>query len=219
MRIAYTHYIFQTLTYDRRSLCRHKAWWTVSKDTTAYVQKIRRYFGDRNVVEFLRVIEPHRDFYPHVHILFYLETPIQVENGRYFNDKVFYAIRDRWERGFSKPEVLRKPNAAFAYCLKYFLKQLSVEKTTKSTDPPIDKIWKLRGKRITWFALPIRILAWSKGMQKLYQEQQRLILVLRRNAQRKITPKQTHLLLEKLPNLLKSSKLNDKLIQSANYFA
>jgi len=174
-------------------MCRHKAWWNVAKDTTAYVQEVKRFFGrDGNPVEFLRVIEPHGDFYPHVHILFYLEKPIQVENGRYFNDRVYYAIRDRWKNGFSKPEVIRKKDAAFAYCLKYFLKQLST-KTTKSEDPPIDKIWKLKGKRITWFGLPIRILAWSRGMQKLYQEQQRLILVLRKNKQHTITPGQTHI--------------------------
>jgi len=91
-----------------------------------------------------------------------------------------------WRNGFSKPEVLKKPDAAFAYVMKYFLKQLSTE-TTKSNDPPIDKIWKLKGKRIVWFALPIRILAWSRGMQKLYQDQQRMKLVLRKNTQHKLS--------------------------------
>ena len=105
-----------------------------------------------------------------------------MENGRYFDDRLFYNLQKMWRKGFSKPEVLRKPDAAFSYVLKYFLKQLSI-KTTKSDDPPIDKIWKLKGKRVVWFALPIRILAWSGGMQKLYQAQQQLKLVLRKNTQ------------------------------------
>jgi len=186
LRVSFTHYVFQTLTYDRKNLCKHKAWWSCSKDTTNYIQKVRRYFGKSNRCEFLRVIEPHKDWYPHVHILFYFKKPLQVQNGRYFDDRLFYGLQKMWGNGFSKPEVLRKPNAAFSYVLKYFLKQLSI-KTTKSDDPPIDKIWRLKGKIIVWFALPIRILAWSGGMQKLYLNQQQLKLVLRKNTQHKLS--------------------------------
>jgi len=186
LKISFTHYVFQTLTYDRKNLCRHKAWWSCSKDTTNYIQKVRRYFGNSNHCEFIRVIEPHKDWYPHVHLLLYFRRPLRVENGRYFDDRLFYNLQKMWGNGFSKPEVLRKPNAAFSYVLKYFLKQLSI-KTTKSNDPPIDKIWRLKGKRVVWFALPIRILAWSGGMQKLYLNQQLLKLVLRKNTPHKLS--------------------------------
>ena len=112
-----------------------------------------------------------------------------MENRRYFDDRLFYSLQKMWKRGFSKPEVLRKPNAAFSYVLKYFLKQLSI-KTTKSNDPQIDKIWRLKGKRVVWFALPIRILAWSGGIQKLYLNQQQLKLVLRKNTPHKLSSQQ-----------------------------
>lgn len=214
---TYTHYVFQTLTYNREDFpsrrCRHLRWWWISRDVTAYIQRIRRRFKPLGPIEFLRVIEQHQDFEPHVHLLLHFNGALRVDNGKYFDRQFFDSLQRQWLFGFNKPEVLRKPDAAFSYALKYFLKQISDPDVSKNvgdgtgeslpdeTCKPelLPKIWPLRGKRRTYFGMPIRLLAWSRGMQYLYQRRQyeTLIsngykvekpakLVLRKNAQQTV---------------------------------
>lgn len=190
MHISYTHYVFDTLTYDRESSCRHQRWWRVARDTTDFIQKVRRRFQPlcvNGTIEYVRVIERHQDFYPHVHVLMRFPTVLTVERGRYFDRTVFRTIQQCWHHGHSKPEVLRhagSPRFAFNYVLKYFLKQFP-ERTPETCDSNEDpntnsaeeirepRIFDLRGKRVTYFGMPIRLLAWSRGMQNLYHDEQR----------------------------------------------
>lgn len=187
--LSYTHYVFQTLTYNREDIssrrCRHLRWWWISRDVTAYIQRIRRRYQPLGPIEFLRVIERHKDYEPHVHLLLHFQGALRVDNGKFFDRQFFDDLQRQWKFGFDKPEVLRKPDAAFSYALKYFLKQISDQTVSDSTGdvagisdsepqdvelPP--KIWPLRGKRLTFFGMPIRLLAWSRGMQYLYKRQQ-----------------------------------------------
>lgn len=194
MHISYTHYVFNTLTYDRESSesrCRHLAWWRVSRDVSDFIQRVRRRFpqeGSVQRIEYVRVIERHQDFYPHAHVLLRFPVVVKIERGRYFDTHFYTNLQRCWRHGHSKPEVLRyagRPNFAFNYVLKYFLKQFasSTSETCDSTedstteqqhgDPLPPKIWDLRGKRVTYFGMPIRLLAWSRGMQNLYHDEQR----------------------------------------------
>jgi hypothetical protein len=103
---------------------------------------------------------------------------LSVRNGRYFDPIFFNTLQQCWRRGYSKPEVLKhagKPGFAFQYVLKYFLKQKrnkgleeSLYKSSRTKDTP----WKLRGEKRTYFAMPIRLLAWSRGMQDIYKDEQ-----------------------------------------------
>ena len=141
-------------------------------------------------IEFIRVIERHQDWNPHVHLLFHFNAAIRVDNEKYFDRKFFDLLQREWIYGFSKPEVLKYgglPGFAFGYVLKYFLKQVRPKQPDgDTTDADSDvlreatsepKIWPLKGKRVTYFGQVIRLLAWSRGMQYLYQESQRKVLV------------------------------------------
>lgn len=192
MSVSYTHYVFNTLTYNRESIpgrrCRHLRWWWVSRDTTAYIQTLRRKYKPLGPIEFVRVIERHEDFNPHVHLLLYFTTALRVDNDRFFDREFFHRLQSFWRRGFSKPEVLKyggQPGYAFSYTLKYFFKQIRDRDVVnpsgeslgegdiqdrQSELPP--RVWRLKGKRITFFGMPIRVLAWSRGMQYIYQHEQ-----------------------------------------------
>lgn len=206
MAVTYTNYVFNTLTYDRNLACRHLAWWRVARDCTDYVQRLRRHFPVLRPIEYLRVIESHQDFYPHIHILLHFTQSLRVDNARYFDREFFRRLQSCWTFGFSKPEVLRYPDNAFNYTLKYFLKQITNNDSSDGSgsndgdgtgiEERQPKVWPLKGKRFTFFGMPIRILAWSRGMQYLYQkrtyESLKLkgfkpelpsILVLRKNTQ------------------------------------
>ncbi len=186
MGTSYTHYVFQTLTYNRHSSCRHQRWWSVSNDTTRYLQSVRRKFKTQIPIEHIRVIEFHKDYNPHVHVLLHFPNALTLTNSRFFDRRFFDVLQGLWTHGFSKPESLRFPDGAFAYVLKYFLKQIANRTTNddfglssnsdESTSFP-PKIWPLKGKRSVIFAMPIRLLAWSRGMQYLYQlrQQQQLL--------------------------------------------
>ncbi len=209
MQISFTHYVFQTLTYNRDAGCRHTRWWTVSRSCTDYVQRLRRKLCAEATqrIEYVRVIEQHADFNPHVHLLLWFSVPLRVERNRYFTRDVYDLLQRSWKEGYSKPEVLRHgnaPNFAFQYVLKYFLKQLvaltpktcdSDEDTgfTKSKDVlPEWKPFRLKGKRTTYFGMPIRLLAWSRGMQNIYadsQSKRHVQQIAAENRRRSSTPK------------------------------
>ncbi len=187
MGTSYSHYVFQTLTYSRDNSCRHTAWWNVSSDTTDYLKRLRRSFKPALPIEHLRVIEFHKDYYPHVHILLHFHNALTISNRRFFTPEFYSKLQSLWTKGFSKPEVLKFPDGAFSYVLKYFLKQIANQSISGSTgqlsdstpDTPVlpPRIWPLKGKRITVYGVPIRLLAWSRGMQYLYQLRQQRTLI------------------------------------------
>lgn len=194
MRVSFTHYVFTTLTYNREDYssrrCRHLRWWWVSRDVTAFIQRVRRQFKPLGPVEFLRVIERHQDFEPHVHLLLHFKESLRVDNDRFFDRKFFSRLQGCWKFGFSKPEVLRhagQPSFAFSYALKYFFKQITDNdhrddavddaSTGLGTQENEPRIWPLKGKRVSYFGMPIRLLAWSRGMQYHYQVAQQTALL------------------------------------------
>jgi len=166
-------FLFTTLTYDRTSHCRHWRWWHTSRHVTDYVQRLRR--GLRQHVEYLRVLESHKDYNPHVHILLYFPDAFWVQNKRYLTKEFFDNLQHWWPHGYSKPEVIR--HDCWKYTLKYFRKQLVIG-TRSPFSVRENTVYRLKGKVVVMFAMPLRILTWSRGMQKLYKSYQLTKLVL-----------------------------------------
>jgi hypothetical protein len=75
-------------------------------------------------LDYLRVIESHKDGYPHVHILFqFPDARIRVENARYFDKKLYARWKGYWRYGHSDYQKPRgRGLAAISYVMKYLLK-------------------------------------------------------------------------------------------------
>jgi hypothetical protein len=108
-----------------------------------------------------------------------------VDADKFLDRQLYDSLQREWHYGFSKPEVLKHaghPEFAFNYALKYFLKQINDDNSssgsgyspgnTSERDQLPPKVWPLRGKRKTYFGMPIRLLAWSRGMQYIYAKEQ-----------------------------------------------
>lgn len=183
-----TNWLFLTLTYARDRGCRHTRWQAIHNDLNRYQQKLKRGTEKSGqYIEYLAVIESHKDRNPHAHVLLYFTNPIRVEKKRFISNILFTFIESQWTHGHAKVEVLKHSNVpefAFNYCFKYFLKQLPSENTVKEfrkTSGELPQIWKLRGRTSTIYGQRIRLLTWSRGMQHVYLSQQIKRLVLCKN--------------------------------------
>ncbi len=170
---TFSRFLFTTLTYSRAGYCRHWRWWHTSRHVTDYVQRVRRGTGQH--VEYLRVLESHKDYNPHVHLLLYFPTPFRIQDKRYIPRELFDNLQRWWSHGFSKPEVIRTD--VWNYTLKYFRKQLILVRSPFAVLSPVNTVYRLKGKVVVMFGLPIRILSWSRGMQELYKQYQLTKLV------------------------------------------
>lgn len=159
-------------------MCRHVAWWTISRQVTDYVQRLRRKFP-RHRIEYLRVIERHRDYYPHVHMLLCFDPVLRIYNKRYFSPEFYYLCQRLWKIGFSKPEKIRVQSNALNYILKYFKKQLVAKPRSPFAvfSSQRNTVYRLKGKVVVMFGVSIRVLSWSRGMQTIYAKSQSYKLV------------------------------------------
>ncbi len=65
-----------------------KRWKTISRDFNRYYQEFRRFHAGK--AEYLRVIEKHKDGYPHIHIIIQFPNAIiRIRNTKYF-DRTLY---------------------------------------------------------------------------------------------------------------------------------
>ncbi len=171
---TFSRFLFTTLTYSRAGFCRHWRWWHTSRHVTDYVQRLRRGTGQH--VEYLRVLESHKDYNPHVHMLLYFPNPFRIQDKRYIARDFFDKLQHWWPHGFSKPEVIRSD--VWNYTLKYFRKQLIYGVHSPFSTRSRLTVYPLKGKVVVMFAMPIRVLTWSRGMQELYKQYQQTKLVL-----------------------------------------
>ena len=112
--------------------------------------------------------------------------PLKVENKRFIDRSIFRFLENSWSYGHAKAEVLKYANSDYAinYCIKYVSKQITNSNSNQGYAPPIKQlqtIWKLRGKRLTYYGNSIRVLSWSRKYQYLYLQAQIQRLVLRKN--------------------------------------
>jgi hypothetical protein len=119
-KIEFTRHLFATLTYTRDKTSDER-WATVSKDFNRYFQNYRRLHND---VEYLRVLESHKDNYPHIHcIIQFPDARIRVENTRYFDRMLYAKWRVLWQHGHSDYQKPRRSGVGtISYVMKYLLK-------------------------------------------------------------------------------------------------
>lgn len=119
--ITFTRHVFATLTYQRNCEI-SEVWRTISLDYNRFHQRLRRLH--RLQIEYLRVIEEHRDGYPHIHALLqYPSACIRITNSRYFDSPLYRRWKDEWRKGHSDYQKPRKDRTGtLAYVMKYCLK-------------------------------------------------------------------------------------------------
>lgn len=120
-KVEFSRHLFATLTYSRDRTLQDR-WSTVSKDFNRFIQKFRRcHVFDCN---YLRVIEKHRDGYPHIHCLLqYPSAILRVENTRYFDKTLYQKWKLQWEHGHSDFQKPRGHSVqVVSYVLKYLIK-------------------------------------------------------------------------------------------------
>ena len=74
--------------------------------------------------EYLRVLESHKDNYPHIHcIIQFPDARIRVENARYFDRMLYARWRVLWKHGHSDYQKPRRSGyGTISYVMKYLLK-------------------------------------------------------------------------------------------------
>ena len=131
-RITYSKHIFVTLTYSRET-SKDICWQQTNRYFNRYVQKIRRI--KRGIqrdtlypdLAYLRVIERHKDGYPHIHVIFQAQRRLfDIYNARYLDSITHKRIKDRWPHGFS--DIRPGDKDSIFYALKYLTKN-----TTRKT--------------------------------------------------------------------------------------
>lgn len=119
--ITFGQHVFATLTYSRERNV-EDTWSIISSDYNRFHQKLRRFH--RLQIEYLRVIERHRDGYPHIHsLLQYPSACLRVSNSRYFDRDLYQEWKVLWTRGHSDYQKPRySGNATISYVMKYLIK-------------------------------------------------------------------------------------------------
>ncbi len=118
-------------------------WRQISRDFNRFLQNYRRLHNQK--VQYLRVIEKHKDGYPHVHaILQFPNAVISIRNTKYFERKLYNKWKALWIHGHSDYQRPRKDRiGTLTYILKYLIKNTTKKtiwkKILKNTNPTITK--------------------------------------------------------------------------------
>ncbi len=126
----FTRHIFATLTYARTETIQ-ETWRTISSDFNRYIQRFRRLHNQK--IQYLRVIERHKDLYPHIHIIIqFPNASIRINDSKWIDRRIYQTWKTLWKRGHSDYQKPRRNRiGTISYIMKYLLKN-----TTKKT------IWK-----------------------------------------------------------------------------
>lgn len=124
MTIEFVRHIFCTLTFTRTDSS-DRRWKIVSKTYNRYIQRIRRLHNLQ--VHYLRVVESHKDGYPHIHVLLqFPSASIRVDNSRYFDPVLYKRWKSLWPDGHSDYQRPRRSGmGTLGYIMKYLLKNSS----------------------------------------------------------------------------------------------
>lgn len=175
-RIEFVRHIFATLTYSRDKSVQQR-WYTVSKDFNRYCQSLRRLHPDG--FEYLRVVERHKDDYPHIHaIIQFPNASIRVENSRYFTKSLYAKWKSTWTHGHSdyqKPK--HSGHGTLMYIMKYLIKNTTAktiwkkcfdQRILKSVPTVEDATTPISSKPSSIIKLPVRVhgvklATWSRN--------------------------------------------------------
>lgn len=119
---SFTRHVFGTLTYAR-DIEILQCWQKISKDFNRFFQEFRR-LHPLAQVHYLRVIEEHKDGYPHIHVIIQFDSAcISVDADRYFDRTVYQKWKSLWRHGHSDYQQPRRNGVGtLSYVMKYLLK-------------------------------------------------------------------------------------------------
>ncbi len=113
-------------------------WNKIGRTFNRFIQEFRRLHHME--VQYLRVIERHKDGYPHAHaILQFPYAVIRVRNTRYFDRTLYKSWKALWKAGHSdyqKPR--RSQTGTISYLMKYLTKNTTRKTIWKKLLPPRD---------------------------------------------------------------------------------
>lgn len=97
-------------------------------DFNRFCQKFRRLHNTQ--VQYLRVVEEHKDTYPHIHVILqFPDARLSITNSRYFDRILYKKWKTLWISGHSDYQTMSRGGVGG---LRYILKYL-VKNTTRKT--------------------------------------------------------------------------------------
>ncbi len=112
--------VFATLTYNPNQ-SKRDAWLSSTSDYNRFIQRLKRNFDS---CQYLKVIEPHQNGYPHIHaLLLFDKLSYSSDGSRYLPHDVFQKLKSTWTIGLSDYQSPRgSGNSLVSYVLKYLTK-------------------------------------------------------------------------------------------------
>jgi len=117
--ITFTNHVFATLTFSR-GLSSDLCWRKTSIDFNRFIQRVRRLH--KCEVQYIRVVEAHRDSYPHLHAVIQFPTSISVSNARRFDNVLYAKWKQLWTSGLSDIKPVESQQGSILYLMKYISK-------------------------------------------------------------------------------------------------
>ncbi len=89
-------------------------------------------------MQYLRVVEQHKDFYPHFHIILqFPDAVIRVRDSRWFERTLYKSWKAQWTHGNSDYQKPRRNRiGTISYVMKYLLKNTTQKTIWKKTLSP-----------------------------------------------------------------------------------
>ncbi len=170
--ITYGKTVFWTSTYTRDRLL-DNCWEGCNSDFNRYIQKLRRIH--QNSIQYLRTVEMHKDGFPHFHAVLRFPIVLTINNGRYFDKKLYHQWKDAWNHGLSDAQPPRPKQSSLAYIIKYTTKDSGRKVwikyyqhlNVKSVIPPVTPCAKIMAA--TFSAEPVSRLSQKCAMHKIKQ--------------------------------------------------
>ncbi len=140
-------------------------WDKIGRTFNRYIQEFRRLHHME--VQYLRVVERHKDGYPHVHaILQFPYAVIHVRDSRYFDRTLYKTWKALWKAGHSdyqKPR--RSKQGTISYLMKYLIKNTTRKTVWKKILPKVETTATIHEKVITTQDVKIgkiKLCTWSR---------------------------------------------------------
>lgn len=130
-------HVFATLTFSRDTGL-DTAWQIANTTFNRYIQRFRRAHTG-NQIQYIRTIEAHMDSYPHFHAILQFESPVTVDNARYFDNVLYRKWKQLWNVGLSDYQPPRAQRQPILYLIKYISKDTPTIKTLWHKILPIEE--------------------------------------------------------------------------------
>lgn len=121
--------VFATLTYGRNQ-SRRDTWIRTTNDSNRFIQRVQRKVGN---LEYLRVLESHKDGYPHIHLHLRFRSGNRLrQNGKFIINHKFNQLKRQWTHGLTDFQCPRERTSSINFPLGYVLKYIGKSTSTNT---------------------------------------------------------------------------------------